>query len=107
MNSGSGTHQLGEKSEKVKMLSAQSCSTLAATWATAHQAPLSMGFSWQEYWSGLPSPSPGDLRSPGFEPKSPALQTDSLLSESPDSKAQITYVENSLYIYGLSIFKEF
>ena len=49
----------------------------------AHQAPLSMGFPRQEYWRGLPFPSPGDLPDPGFEPGSPALQMDSLLSEPP------------------------
>ena len=43
-------------------------------WAVAGQAPLSMGFSRQEYWSGLPFPSPGDLPDPGIEPRSPALQ---------------------------------
>ena len=42
--------------------------------------PLSMGFSRQEYWSGLPFPSPGDLPSPGIEPRSPALQADSFMS---------------------------
>ena len=42
----------------------------------AYQAPLSMGFSRQEYWSGLPFPAPGDLPDPGIEPRSPALQTD-------------------------------
>ena len=53
-------------------------------WTIAHQAPLSMGFSRQEYWSGLPIPSPGDLPNPGMEPVSPvtsALQTDSLPAE--------------------------
>ena len=44
----------------------------------ARQAPLSMGFSRQEYWSGLPFPPPGDLPDPGIEPTSPALQADSL-----------------------------
>ena len=43
-------------------------------WTVAHQAPLSMGFSKQEYWSGLPFPSPGDLPDPGIEPSSPILQ---------------------------------
>ena len=43
-------------------------------WTVAYQAPLSMGFSRQEYWSGLPFPSPGDLPNPGIETKSPALQ---------------------------------
>ena len=47
-------------------------------WTVAHQAPLCMGFSRQEYWSGLPFPSPGDLPVAGMEPKSPALQADSL-----------------------------
>ena len=52
--------------------------TLATPWSIACQAPLSMGFSKQEYWSGLPFPSPGDLPDPGIEPRSPALQEDSL-----------------------------
>ena len=47
-------------------------------WTVACQAPLSMGFSRQEYWSGLPFPSPGDLPDPGIEPRSPALQADDL-----------------------------
>ena len=59
-----------------------SCPTLATSWTVARQAPLSMGFSRQEYWSGLPFPSPGDLPDPGIEPGSPALQTDSLPTES-------------------------
>ena len=55
----------------------QSCLTLPPLWTIAHQAPLSLGFSRQEYWSGLPSPSPGDLPNPGIEPASlmsPALE---------------------------------
>ena len=48
-------------------------------WTVAHQLPLSMGFSRQEYWSGLPYSPPGDLPNPGIEPMSPALQADSLL----------------------------
>ena len=48
-----------------------------------HQAPLFMGFSRQEYRSGLPFPSPGNLPDPGIEPRSPVLQTDALLSEPP------------------------
>ena len=47
-------------------------------WTITHQAPLSMGFSRQEYWSGLPCPPPGDLPDPGIEPGSPALQADTL-----------------------------
>jgi len=52
-------------------------------WLVAHQAPLSIGFSRQEYWIRLPFPSPGDLLNPGTELRSPALQADSLLSEPP------------------------
>ena len=50
-------------------------------WTVAHQAPLSMEFSRQEYRSGLPFPSPGDLPHPGIEPRFPALQVDSLPAE--------------------------
>ena len=52
-------------------------------WTVACQAPLSMEFSRQEYWSGLPFPFTGDLPDLGIEPRSPALQADSLPSESP------------------------
>ena len=52
-------------------------------WTVAHQAPPSMEFSRQEYWSGLPFPSPGDLPNPGIEPGSPALWADALPSEPP------------------------
>ena len=67
--------------KKVKSLS---CVRLFATpWTVASQAPLSMGFSKQEYWSRLPFPSPGDLPNPGIEPGSPTLQADALSSEPP------------------------
>ena len=52
-------------------------------WTVACQAILSMGFSRQDYWRRLPVPSPGDLPDPGIEPKSPALQADSLPSKPP------------------------
>ena len=52
--------------------------SFATLWTVAHQAPPSMGFSRQEYWSGLPFPSPGDLPDPGIKPAFPALQADSL-----------------------------
>ena len=56
----------------------QSCLTLSDPMdCVAHQAPLSMGFFRQEYWSGLPYPPPGDLPNPGTKPRSPALQADS------------------------------
>ena len=49
-------------------LVAKSCPTVVTPWTVAHQVPLSIGFSRQEYWSGLPFPSPGDLPNPGIEP---------------------------------------
>ena len=52
-------------------------------WTVACQAPLSIEFPRQEYWSGLPFPSPGDLSDPGIEPRSPALQADCLPLEPP------------------------
>ena len=55
----------------------------AAPWIVAHQAPLPVEFSRQEYWSRLPFPSPGDLSNPWIEARSPALQADSLPSEPP------------------------
>ena len=58
-------------------LVAKSCPTLETPWTVALQAPLSMGFSRQEYWSGLLFPSPGDLPDPGIKSGSPALQADS------------------------------
>ena len=59
-----------------------SCVRLIVTpWTVAYQASPSMGFSKQEYWSGLPFSSPGDLPNPGIEPVSPALRADALLSE--------------------------
>ena len=59
----------------------QSCLTFATAWTVAYQASRSMGFSRQEYWSGLPFSSPGDLPNPAIEPRSPALQADVLPSE--------------------------
>ena len=55
----------------------------ATPWTVAYQAPPTIEFSRQEYWSGVPFPSPGDLPDPGIEPRSPALQTDTLPSEPP------------------------
>ena len=65
------------------MLAAQSRPALCEPMTAAYWAPLSMGFLRQEYWSGWPSPSPGDLPNPGIEPWSPILQADSLPSEPP------------------------
>ena len=70
-----------------------SCVRLFETpWTVAHQAPLSMGFSRQEYWTGLPCPSPRDFPNPGIKPRSSALQTDYLLFELPGKLHLYTYV---------------
>ena len=67
-----------------------SCVRLFATpWTVAYQASLSMGFSTQEYWSGLPLPSPEDLPDPGIEPGSPALEADALTSEPPGKMMKV------------------
>ena len=66
---------------KVKVKSLSHVRLFATPWTVAYQAPLSMGFSRQEYWSGLPFPFPGDLPDPGIEPGSPTLEADSLTSE--------------------------
>ena len=68
---------------KVKVKSLSFVRLFATPWMVAYQAPLSTGFSRQEYWSGPPFLSPGDLPKPGIEPWSPALQTDALPSEPP------------------------
>ena len=65
------------------MLSRSVMSYFVTPWTVARQAPLSMGFSRQEYWSGLPSPPPGDHSNPGIKPRSPTLQVDFLPSEPP------------------------
>ena len=62
-----------EKERERESEVAQSCQTLCDSQTVAHQAPPSMGFSRQEYWSGLPFPSAGDLPDPGIEPRSPTL----------------------------------
>ena len=61
----------------------------AIPWTVAYQVPLSVKFSRQEYWSGLPFPSPGDLPDPGIESRSPALQAGSLLSKPPGKSRSI------------------
>ena len=70
---------------KVKVKSLSGVGLFVTQWTSivAYQAPPSMGFSRQEYWSGLPFPSPGDLPDPGIEPLSPSFQADALTSEPP------------------------
>ena len=74
----------------------------ATPWTVAYQAPLSMGFSRQEYLSGLPFSSPGDLPNPGIKPGSPILQVDALLSE-PPGKIPIRLYENHSMIDNVTL----
>ena len=76
----------------------------ATPWTVAYQAPPSMGFSRQEYWSGLPFPSPGDLPDPGIEPGSAALQADALHSEPPGKPAEWKNPFSKGYIQDGSIY---
>ena len=68
---------------KVKVKSLSCVRLFATPWTVAYQASPSMGFSRQEYWSGVPLPSPGGLPDPGIKPRSPVLQADTLPSEPP------------------------
>ena len=68
---------------KVKVKSLSHVRLFATQWTVAYQAPLSMRFSRQEYWSGVPFPSPGDLPNPGIEPGFPVFQANVLPSEPP------------------------
>ena len=70
----------------------------ATPWTVAYQAPPSVGFSRQEYWSGLPFPSPGDLPEPSIESGSPSLQADTLPSE-PPGKSILMREKHKLHYY--------
>ena len=84
----------------VCLLSHFSCVRLFVTpWTVAHQAPLSMEFSRQEYWSGLPCPPPGDLPNAGSEPRSPALQADNLPLSHQGSPHK--YITNSFILFPI------
>ena len=74
------------KEKKAKSLS--HVRLFATPWTIAYEAPPSMGFSRQEYWSGLPFPSLGDLPDPGIKPGSPTLQADALPSEPPEGSVK-------------------
>ena len=86
---------------KSVVLVAQSCPTFCDPWTVGCQAPLSMEFSRQEYWSGLSFPSPGDLPNPGIEPRSPSLQVNSLPCEAP-GKSKNTGVGTYTFSRGSS-----
>ena len=73
----------------------KSCPTFVTPWTVAHQAPLSMGFHRQEYWSALPCPPPGNLPDPGIEPRSPTLQAYSLLPSHQGSPVECKVMSKS------------
>ena len=73
------------------------------SWTVAHQATLSMGFSRQEYWSGLPFTSSRDLPNSGIEAGSPALQADSLLSEPPGGLVTHYYEALKHYVRNYNV----
>ena len=77
------------REERKKVKSFSHVQLFATPWTVAHEAPPSMGFSRQEYWSGLPFPSPGDLPDPGIEPGSSTLQADALPSEPPGNPGNL------------------
>ena len=96
----------------VKVKSLSRVRLFATPHTVAYQAPLSMGFFRQEYWSGLPFPSPGDLPDPGIEPGSPALQADSLPSEppgkpTPPEKSLILLSSRQLQVLSVPISSSF
>ena len=75
------------RTELNKLKSLSHVLLFATPWTVTYQAPLSMGFPRQEYWNGLPFPSPEDLSHPGIEPGSPELQADTVLSEPPGKRS--------------------
>ena len=84
--------------QKVKSLSR--VWLFATPWTVAYQAPPSMGFSRQEYWSGLPFPSPGDLHNSGIERRSPTFQADALTSEPPGKRyLSVVLIQISLILW--------
>ena len=84
---------------KVKVKSLSRVWLFVTLWTVAYQAPQSMEFSRQEYWSGLPFPSPGDLPNPGIKPGSPALQADALPSEPVFNILDDSYSNNKNVCY--------
>ena len=93
----------GRGKVKVKVKSLSRIQLLVTPWTVASQAPPSMGFSRQWYWSGLPFPSLGDLPDPGIKPGSPVLQTDTLPSE-PSGKSYSKFMITWLTVVCNEVF---
>ena len=81
------------------MLICSVISNSATWWTVGHQAPLSVGFSRQEYWRGLPFPSPGDLLNPGIECISPEL-SDEFFTTEPPGKSRVEVYESKIFRVG-------
>ena len=97
---GSTIHGTLKPMEHISSVQSLSHVRLFATpWTIAHQTPLSFGFYRQEYWSGLPFPSPGDLSNPRMEPGSPALQADALPSEPPGKTHTHTHTHKKMEVF--------
>ena len=98
-----------QRMSKIKVKSLSCVQLFATPWTITYQTPLSMGFSKQEYWSGFPFLSPGDLPDPGIKPRSPALQADALPSEPPGKpkNVQITVQLHSFHILARLCSKSF
>ena len=79
-------------------------------WTVVHQAPLSMGFPRQKYWSGLPFPSPGDLPDPGIKPRSSVLASGFFTTEPPGKPHELSYQSNketTLKTFRICRFRQF
>ena len=88
--------------KKVKVKSLSRVRLIVTLWTVAYQTPQSVEFSRQEYWSGFPFPSPGDLPNPGIEPRSPTFQADALTSKPPGNMN-----ESKTYVRMLPDHREF
>ena len=106
MSSHSQRKEQGSSLVVLKVKSFSRVRLFATPWTVAYQASLSMGFSRQEYWSGLPFPSPGDLPDPGIKPRSPALQAEALPSE-PCDLVMLWSVINIYLIFVLFLAQSF
>ena len=83
---------------KVKVKSLSRVRLFANPWTVAYQSPRSIGFSRQEYWNGLPFPSPEALPNPGTEPGSPTLQADTLPFEPPGKSSPTRYITKQIIV---------
>ena len=95
----------GTKGQLLLFFSPSVVSDSATPWTVARQAPLSMRFSRQEHWSGLPFPSPGGLPNPGIKPGCPALQADSLLTEGSPCLTAIESGSHNYWTHILQLLK--